>query len=98
MGRPGDAGDRYYAAMRRWGPTETLLIADSRQGGFGQWTSDLMGIAYASAPDADFDARGVTPRSSWQRHPGGSNVCFLDGHVKAYHAEQLLSAVPTVAR
>jgi len=73
-----------------------ILVADSRRSLVSHLRPDLLAIGYANAPDADFDARGLQPDDRWRRHPGGSNICFLDCHVKAYKAEELLDAVAVV--
>lgn len=74
-----------------------ILVADARQSLISHRRADLLAIGYANAPDAHFAARGLQPDDRWRRHPGGSNICFLDCHVKAYKAEELLEAVPVVA-
>jgi prepilin-type processing-associated H-X9-DG protein len=89
-------GERY--STRDWDAARTIVVADSRQSLIGHWRPDLLGIVYANAPDADFVARGLRPNRDWQRHPAGANVCFLDGHVKAYEEAELLRLVPIVGR
>jgi prepilin-type N-terminal cleavage/methylation domain-containing protein/prepilin-type processing-associated H-X9-DG protein len=82
--------------VHSWGPARTLLMADARVSCISHRRSDLLLVAYANAPDAGFPGQGAKPRGSWQRHPGGSNACFLDGHVKGYNEGQLFGYVPSV--
>ena len=80
--------------IHTWGPARTMLMADARVSCISHMRADMLLVAYANAPDAGFAAQGAKPRKSWQRHNGGSNVCFLDGHVKVYNEGQLMGYAP----
>jgi prepilin-type N-terminal cleavage/methylation domain-containing protein/prepilin-type processing-associated H-X9-DG protein len=76
-------------------PAETLIWADSKCGMVWGETSDGL-IHRVAWPDAPGGTGGICPcvgangspsvRSSTTRHNGGSNIAFMDGHVKYFTA------------
>jgi len=77
-------------------PAQTLLVADSKCGMV--WDARPNGILHRVAwPEADNRTicmcRGLIPPADqlpkYTRHSGGSNIGFLDGHVKWFKAENI---------
>lgn len=73
--------------------TITILMADCGSILFAQNDQGLRDIAYANAPAGKY-AAGTPVEDSDIRHPGGSNMVFVDGHAKSYRPDRLIVEVP----
>jgi len=94
---------RWYDEAKEWvypteadvGPARIIVVADSQELAIGHFPSDLDNLCWANGPDMAGSVAGDGRRpASWLRHPGGTAICFLDGHVKLFLPGQLLAYVP----
>jgi len=74
---------------------DTMLYAICRTGCGADWTNCSWSRECGLDPlKVDDWATDASLRAKYTRHLGGSNVGFLDGHAKWWHAEALRNAAP----
>lgn len=88
------SGDWYNPAANAGASSTTAMVmADCPALVFEQTPDGMMDVAYANAPSKTYSA-GQLGSDQESRHPNGSNVLFLDGHVKCYGPTRLLAEIP----